>query len=219
MEEQKNTPVRTSETIGKLSLALSKAQVEFDKAVKSSNNPFFKSKYADLSTIINCTKEYLCENELSLMQFVSGNVSEVFITTRLSHGSGEWLESTISGRPPKADAQGQGNVITYLRRYAQAAILNIAQEDDDGQSVRLKDEVKKVKAKIIQKQIVTDPGLISFDEAKILKQCFDMLASPNVKQKMFDAYGISKIEDLKKELYHDTLQAVNAHIEAKKDNR
>jgi len=89
-------------------------------------------------------------------------------------------------------------------------------EETDGDSIEK--EIKAVKpAK--KEPVVTDPSLISVDEVNILKQCFELLSSPRVKQKMFDAYGISKIEDLKKELYHDTFQAVNVHIEAKKDNR
>jgi hypothetical protein len=212
MEEINNTPVRSSETIGKLSLALSKAQIEFDKAVKSSNNPFFKSKYADLATIINSTKEYLCANELSVMQFMSGNVMEVSITTRISHSSGEWLESTISGKPPKQDAQSQGNVCTYLRRYSQAAILNIAQEDDDGNSVRLKDEVKKVKQKIYEP--VKQEALIDTAGIDHLQGLFKELNSTAVYNEILKKYSISSLHQLPQKYFDPIMEVLNTRIES-----
>lgn len=150
------SPVRTSDSIGKLSLSLSKAQLEFEKAVKSSENPFFKSRYADLATIINATKEYLCKNELAVMQFPSGDQNSVSITTRLCHSSGEWLESTISGKPPKGDAQSQGSMITYLRRYSLAAICGLSQEDDDGNSLQHQ-FITKEQSKVIDIKSQSNP--------------------------------------------------------------
>lgn len=138
MEEQtkikSTSDIKSSEEIGKLVLALSKAQSGFDKAYKTTGNPFFNSKYADLATIIASTREHLCENELAIMQFAEGNHLKVSVTTKLCHSSGEWFESKIEAVPKKPDCQQQGSVITYLRRYSMSAILGIAQEDDDANS-------------------------------------------------------------------------------------
>jgi len=148
MEEQievKNkSGIKSSDGIGALVLALSKAQGGFDKAYRTVGNTFFNSKYADLATIIAATRQYLCENELAIMQFAEGNHLKVSVTTKLCHSSGEWLESKIEAVPKKPDCQQQGSVITYLRRYAMSAMLGIAQEDDDANS-QIHPDLKKIK--------------------------------------------------------------------------
>lgn len=124
----------TSPTIGALALALSKAQKNFGVAKKTSSNTFLKSKYADLSKVIEAFREELSINELALVQFAHGNAREISVTTRLMHSSGEWIQSTMSATPAKGDVQGQGTIVTYLRRYGVASLLSIAQDDDDGNS-------------------------------------------------------------------------------------
>ena len=203
MEEQiiiKENDVRQSETIGKLALALSKAQSEFNKAISDSQNPFYKSKYADLSTIINATREALSLHEIALMQFVSGDVNKVSVTTRICHSSGEWLESTISGKPAKQDCQQQGAVATYLRRYAQAGILNIAQEDDDYESGMNRNK---------------KPETISSLEMETLANLMGKLSEPKIIQKMFDAFNIKELGDLPKKNFQTVMTTLKKRIEIK----
>jgi hypothetical protein len=122
-----------SESIKELATALSKAQGELENASKTSANPFFKSKYADLAEIINTSKKVLAENGLSVVQMPSLSDSFVEVETMLCHSSGEWI-SNVAAAPldaKKHDPQGVGSAITYLRRYSLAAFLGIAQEDDD----------------------------------------------------------------------------------------
>ena len=127
--------VAGSDEIGKLALALSKAQGEFDIASKDSDNTFYKSKYANIDEVLGAIRPHLAKNELALMQFSTGDIKEICITTRLIHSSGQWIESEISSPPvQKMDIQGQGKAITYLRRYSAVSMLAIAQEDDDGNS-------------------------------------------------------------------------------------
>ena len=122
-----------SDTIGNLALALSKAQAELNGAVKSSDNPFFKSKYADLHECIQCSKEALSKNELSVVQTTDpGEGGRILVHTTLCHSSGEWIRGTIEMRPKKDDDQAVGSSITYGRRYGYAAIVGLAQKDDDG---------------------------------------------------------------------------------------
>ena len=54
------------------------------------------------------------------------------LTTILAHESGEWMGQEMTVPVTKADAQGAGSAITYMRRYALAAVLGIVQADDDG---------------------------------------------------------------------------------------
>jgi hypothetical protein len=61
--------MKQSETIIKLAEAMSKAQAEMGGAVKDSSNPFFKSSYADLTSVIKAIKEPFANNGLSFVQF------------------------------------------------------------------------------------------------------------------------------------------------------
>lgn len=122
----------TSE-IGKLATALSKAQGQMQGAKKDADNPFFKSKYADLASVWEACRKPLADNELSVSQVVDANESGMFVKTMLMHSSGE----CISGIMPvqfteKTTAQQIGSIITYYRRYALSAIVGVAPEDDDG---------------------------------------------------------------------------------------
>lgn len=120
----------TSESIKEISTALVAFHKEVGKIPKDAKNPFFKSKYASLSGILETIQEPLTNNGLSLVQFPEG---ENGLTTRLIHTSGEWMEASYSMKPAKDDPQGRGSAITYQRRYAVGAILSLnIDEDDDG---------------------------------------------------------------------------------------
>ncbi len=122
-----------SETIGKLAAALSKFQSEVENPTKDSQGHNYK--YADLANILNAVKQPLTNNKLSVCQMLGSSAQGISVTTILMHESGEYIESMLS-LPQEANsrmsaAQQAGAVITYARRYALAACLGIAQQDDD----------------------------------------------------------------------------------------
>lgn len=123
-----------SEQINELATALAKAQGELENASKSSSNPHFKSKYADLAEILNTVRPVFALNGLSVTQCPSFEAGIVSVETILMHSSGQWMSSTISAPVSKQDAQGVGSAITYCRRYSLASVAGIAQEDDDANS-------------------------------------------------------------------------------------
>ncbi len=123
-----------SESIKELSAALAKAQAEISNPKKNASNPYFKSKYSDLSEVINVSKPILSAHGLSVVQMPSYNESHVFVETMLLHESGEYLSSEMSMPLQKIDAQSIGSVITYIRRYSLAAVCGLAQQDDDGEA-------------------------------------------------------------------------------------
>jgi hypothetical protein len=123
-----------SESIVELAKALCEAQAEMSGAKKSAANPFYKSAYADLSEVINCAKEPLHNNGLSISQFPLSEEGKAGVNTILMHTSGEFLESTLLLTCAKNDPQGMGSAITYARRYAYQSCLGIPSEDDDGNS-------------------------------------------------------------------------------------
>lgn len=119
-----------SESLGNLSLALSKLQANLRPAKENAKNPFFKSNYADLGSVWDSVRALLAENELAVIQMPSGTGD---ITTVLTHSSGEWMSATMH-IPSKQDAHGIGSAISYGRRYALAAFLGVVTGDDDGNS-------------------------------------------------------------------------------------
>jgi hypothetical protein len=127
-----------SATVAELAKALCKAQGKMKHAIKDANNPFFRSKYADLASVVEASRPALVENGLSVVQYTQGNI----LYTMLLHSSGEWIRGNIELKPMKQvkdkgwedshDPQSYGSCITYARRYAMAAITGVATEDDDG---------------------------------------------------------------------------------------
>lgn len=132
-----------SSELGELFAALAAAQLEMENADKTSLNPHFRSKYADLAEVRSVTIPALAKHKLALTQQPVSSGDLVGVRTLLGHASGQWIASTYFVRPSKPDAQGAGSVITYLRRYALAAIAGIAQEDDDGETDRVAAQASK----------------------------------------------------------------------------
>ena len=121
-----------SDSIIELAKALCKAQNEMSGASKAKDNPFFKSKYADLSEVIKAIKAPFANNGLSYSQFPIEDNGRIGVETILMHESGEWLSQSYTVQLDKQNAQGAGSAITYCRRYALQAIAGIPSEDDDG---------------------------------------------------------------------------------------
>lgn len=126
--------MKTSETMAKLAPALASALADIHNATKDAKNPHFKSSYASLASVIDATKATLGQHGLVVVQAPGWNENRVTVTTRIVHASGEWIEAVAEAPISKADPQGVGSAITYLRRYSLAAICGITQEDDDGET-------------------------------------------------------------------------------------
>ena len=125
--------IEQSESIAALAAGLSKAQGAIEGAVKGKVNPAFKSKYADLSSVWDACREHLSANGLSVVQS-PGHLADgrMEMTTMLVHASGEWLRGSLTIPLGKVDAQAYGSATTYARRYALAAFVGVAPDDDDG---------------------------------------------------------------------------------------
>lgn len=159
-----------STSIKELSTALAIVQGQLTFAKKDSKNPFFKSNYADLESVWDACREQLSLNGLAIMQFpgdyLNGNME---LTTIITHSSGEWISQTMSLPVSKPDAQGAGSAITYMRRYALAAVVGIVQADDDGNSAS--EKAAPVAQSATSQQIASINALIEqsgSDEAKLL---------------------------------------------------
>ena len=130
MEQTFNYPdvFTTSEDTTKIVGALLAFNKEMGVVGKTSKNPFFKSNYADLPTILKATKEPLEKAGLSITHFPVGDNR---LITRLSHSSGQFYQSMNYMKSVKDDPQARGSVITYMMRYAVGAVLGLSIDKDD----------------------------------------------------------------------------------------
>ena len=113
--------------------AFAKAQGEISHAIKASENSHFKNLYADLAGVIDAYRSIFASHGLAVLQPIVPADTGVRIQTIILHESGEWLADRGLSMPvSKNDAQGFGSALTYARRYAMAALVGIAQDDDDG---------------------------------------------------------------------------------------
>ena len=126
--------MQTSDTQDKIAPAMLKAQSEMGGVAKTSNNPFFKSKYADLGSVIEVVKPILNAHGLFFIQGggVGSDGATVSVETRIVHESGQWYSSTLITNLTKHDAQSVGSAVTYLKRYGLQAMCGVPSEDDDG---------------------------------------------------------------------------------------
>lgn len=113
--------------------ALAAAQAEMGKAIKGSQNPHFRSKYADLGAVMDACLPALTAHGISVTQpLVTGEFGHI-VKTVLTHGdSGTSAECAIPLLLGKQDMQGLGSAMTYARRYGLMSMAGIAPEDDDG---------------------------------------------------------------------------------------
>jgi len=109
--------------------ALVKARAQIGAAKKGSVNPAFRSKYADLSAVMDAVREALQANGMEFVQTIRDNS----VITVVMHESGETMElAPFPIVAVKNDAQGHGSALTYARRYSLQTALGVPAEDDDG---------------------------------------------------------------------------------------
>jgi len=193
-----------SEEIKQLAIALSKAQSIMKTAKKDSENPFFKSTYADLASVWEAIRTPFTENGFSISQFTETKDDRVCVTTLLLHTSGEWLSSELVLPTLKLDPQAFGSAITYARRYALAAICGVASDDDDAEeSMKRKEQHEK-------SDTISDESLISEAQAKrfyaIAKG--SGYTDEEIKEWLMNSYAIDSSKKIPKSKYEEICKIV-----------
>ena len=112
--------------------AFVKAQKEMGKALKQSNNPAFRAKYADLGNVQDACFPALHANGFAVVQPNGVDESGEYVETVFWHETGERFSTRVYLRIGKNDMQGYGSAMTYARRYGLMNLAGIAPEDDDG---------------------------------------------------------------------------------------
>lgn len=128
-----------SEIIIELAKALLNVQRTVQPVIKDAENPFTKSWYASLNSVMDACRDALIENGIWLCQYPVPveQPNALGLVTKLTHAeSGQWQSSLAVVPLPKADPQGMGSAMTYCRRYALTAMLGMVTEDDDGEGAK-----------------------------------------------------------------------------------
>ena len=126
--------IKTSDSVKEISPALVAFQADIEAVKKGADNPFFKSKYADLPSILTAIKEDMESHGLAVIQSIEPTNDDGGLScmTRIIHKSGEWIQTGVYLTAEKQTPQGYGSAITYLRRYGIQTALGLSAEDDDG---------------------------------------------------------------------------------------
>ena len=170
-----------SESIVEISKAMAKFQAEVKQPFKDANNPFFKSKYVPLESVVESITSIAPKHGISFVQWASNDENgRVGVSTMIMHTSGEYIEfDPVYMNADKNTAQGAGALISYLKRYSLSAVFGItSDQDDDGnhasgntnkpkQQPKAKPEhIKNLKEKIAQ---AVEIGGDDASEQKVMK--------------------------------------------------
>ena len=139
--------------------AFTKAQSHFNKAVKDSTNPLYKSKYANIESVIDAISTSLGANGLAFVQTISSENSSWYLCTRLIHESGEYFDSPKVEIiiQDKNNPQRFGASLTYFRRYSLMAFFGIPDTDDDGNEASGKTDkelIEKLNKELKEKDVL-----------------------------------------------------------------
>jgi len=178
-----------SENIDQLITALAIAQGEISPAQKSADNPFHKSKYANLTSVWEACRLHLSAQGIAVVQTLDESNGNMYLITTLAHKSGQWIKSkALIVVGDKKTAQTVGSAITYMRRYSLAAIVGVApeQDDDDGQAATTSTHREA-------------PAFVSLAQAKTLISLFDQ-CTPDHKKMVME--NLKKAPNYAEDFYH-----------------
>lgn len=162
--------MNTSPDIDQVAAALVLAQQTMLPLIKDSNNPFFKSKYADLQAVTEACYPALQANGICVLQSAESlGALGINIRTRLLHTSGQFIETDCAIPPAGQDPQKYGSAVTYGRRYGLQAAVGLAAIDDDGESAMNRNATKPATTTPAEPAPKPTPPAINNDPAMVKK--------------------------------------------------
>lgn len=198
--------MKTSEQIDQISKSMALAQSEMRPASKTSENPFFKSKFSNLSQVWDSIREPLTKNGLSIFQDVASTANGVSISTRVCHSSGQWIEfGPLEINLAKKDPQSLGSATSYGKRYALAAAVGVVSaDDDDDDGEKAQQAFRKREAKEITESEEDFNNIINCfpleDRPKALEYLQKWMATHS-KSVAETVHRFSNIDELKDQFY------------------
>lgn len=225
-EKLRNVPTRTptrSAELKDLFSALAKAQGEMQAAGRNSENPYFKSSYADLAEVVRVSRVPLSKNALSVTQTILPNDDgQNILHTILAHSSGQWIESRMRIMPSKPDVQSLASYITYLRRYAYAAIVGVvvSGEDDDAEvAVHLDRETAAKGVAINTKYNPREESYESITKEQLEEINYELQGYPDIAEQVLDGLKIQSLADIPKSKYSVSIRRIREIKQARENGK
>lgn len=212
LESKKEKTKHRSDDIKDLATALAKAQSEMLTAGLRSENPYFKSSYADIAELIRVSRPCLTKNGLSVtQQVISGDDGMTMLHTIMLHASGQWIETCMRVVPPKNDIQTLGSYITYLRRYSYAALVGVvaADEDDDGEkAVATSRDIFAKGTAINTKYNPREESSETITKEQLEELEYELSEYADIAEMILDGLKIQSIADMPKSKYSASIRRV-----------
>lgn len=205
----------------KLYEALAKAQLEIKLAQRDSENPYFKSKYANLGSVIEASRPALAKNGLCVFhrQELTEEGQSILVCT-LAHASGQYIDSRYRVVPAKNDIQSLGSYMTYLRRYSYVAICGLADTDDDGEAAVAESRETFAKGTALNtKYNAKDQSLDTLSKDQIEEMEYELAEYPDIAEQVLDALRIQSIADIPKSKYRAALTRIREIKEVRNGNK
>lgn len=191
-----------SEQLNELFTALAKAQSEFRVAGNRSDNPYFKSKYADLAEVVSASRPALTKYGLSVMQRQEPDQDGAnYLYTLLCHSSGQYICSKMRLLPVKNDIQSLGSALTYSKRYAYAALVGVvsADEDDDGERAMSDSrEIAQKGTSINTKYNPKEQSRDTITREQLDELEYELAEYPDIAEQVLDGLHIMTLADMPK---------------------
>ena len=202
----------------KLLEALAKMQGALDNAPKTSKNPYFNSRYADLATCLSALKKPMSDNGLSISQHCTFDGAILRCVSILGHSSGQMMISVLNVPVTKKDPQGIGMAMTYARRYAMSSIVGLAQADDDAESsVEHNGEEKENKENSVsaaENQVEKESnGYATEKQVSLIKSMIEK-ARVDINS-VLKRYSVANLESLSKEQASNCIRTLNKQVSGK----
>ncbi len=208
-------PIQTpnkSEQLNELFSALAKAQAEIKTAGLNNQNPYFKSKYADLAEIVKVSRPALTKFGLCVIQQVMPNDDgQNILHTILAHSSGQWISSQMRILPVKNDIQSLASYLTYLRRYSYAATIGVVASDEDDDAEVAVAETRETFARGTALNTKYNPKLNNLDtvtKEQIEELEYELSEYPDVAEQVLDGLKIQSLADMPKQKYQAAITRI-----------
>ena len=212
LKDQKKSLSYRSEDIKDLSTALSKAQGEFAVAQLNRQNPYFKSKYADLLSVVSSARPALAKYGLSVVQdiIVHDDGSNV-LHTILLHSTGQYIESRMKILPVKSDIQSISSHVTYLKRLTYASLVGVVtgDEDDDGEvAVATERETFAKGTSLNATYKPQENQYVTVSKDQIAELELELENHPQIAEMVLEGLKIQSIADMPKGKYSAAIQRI-----------
>jgi hypothetical protein len=194
-----------------LDTALAKAQAEFLVAGENKNNPYFKSAYADLMSVVQASRPALTKYGISVIQKIIDADDGKWLITKMKHNSGEWELSKVRIVPAKNDVQSISSTITYMKRVSYVSLVGVVvgDEDDDGEAaVATSRDTYARGVALNTKYNPRDetPEVITTEQMEEMN--LELAEYPDIAEMILEGLKLQNLADLPKSRYHAAMKRI-----------